>query len=226
MPGEQAHRFELFERDQPGTQTIIYVVVVVGYFIGQIAYLRFQRRTFILEKATSDFTELPSRRRGAMLEDARARLEHQIQTIESSVALLQLVDDAQGLEVMLESVMFYHAFVECILTGMTEGRMSKIVGKSDRFGQVIIDFQCTGNRTGNLCNLNRVRQACPEQIAFVIDEYLRLVFQSPKCSGMYDAIAITLKLAARLGSWLYVLSASCCRLTDRVIGELSHNMRL
>jgi hypothetical protein len=40
-----------------------------------------------------------------------------------------------------------------------------------------------------------VGQAGAEQIAFVIDEDLRLVFQPAKCGRVDDSITITLKVA-------------------------------
>jgi len=60
---------------------------------------------------------------------------------------------------------------------MPERCVSNIVSQGDGFGQVFIERQRAGNGAGNLGDFNRVREAGTEQVAFVIDENLGLVFQ-------------------------------------------------
>jgi hypothetical protein len=58
------------------------------------------------------------------------------------------------------------------------------------------------HRARDLGHFDAVRQAGAKQVAFVIDEDLRLVLEAPKRRGMHDAIAVALELAAHLGSRL------------------------
>ena len=62
-----------------------------------------------------------------MLEDAFARFEHQVQTIERAVALLERIDYAQALQVVLEAAVLFHAFVERVLPGVAERRVAEVV---------------------------------------------------------------------------------------------------
>ena len=53
-------------------------------------------------------------------------------------------------------------------------------------------------RARDLGDLDAVRQPRAEQVAFVIDEDLGLVFEAAEGGGMDDAVAVALELAARL----------------------------
>ena len=117
---------------------------------------------------------------------------------ELRIALLELIDRAQRLQVVLEAAVVAHAVVERILPGMTEGRVAEIVRQRDRFGQCLIQRQRAGDRAGDLRHLDRVRHPRAVQIAFVIDEHLGLVGQAAKGIGMDDAIAVALEFAAIL----------------------------
>jgi hypothetical protein len=48
VAGEQAHFLQLFQGEHAGAQSIVDIMVVVGDFVGEIAYLRFERRTTIV----------------------------------------------------------------------------------------------------------------------------------------------------------------------------------
>jgi hypothetical protein len=105
MAGEQAHALQLVKRQHAGTQAVVDIVVVVGDFVGQVADLRLQRGAAIFEKAPSEFAQFACPRRRAVLEDALARFEHQVEAVEGAVALFQAIDDAQALQVVLEAAM-------------------------------------------------------------------------------------------------------------------------
>ena len=62
-----------------------------------------------------------------MFQDSLARLEGEVQSRELCVALFEFVDDAQRLEVVFESAEIAQAFVERVLTGVTERGVAKIV---------------------------------------------------------------------------------------------------
>jgi hypothetical protein len=50
----------------------------------------------------------------------------------------------------------------------------------------------------------------------VIDEYLRLVFETTKCAGMYDAVAVALELASPLRRIFGYLTAARIAVGDGV----------
>ena len=55
--------------------------------------------------------------------------------------------------------------------------MPEIVPQRDRFGEVLIQRQCSGNCATDRSDLNRMGQPGPQMIAGPIQENLRLVFQ-------------------------------------------------
>ena len=110
-----------------------------------------------------------------MLEDAFAGLEGEVQPVERGVALLELVDHAQGLQVVLEAAVLAHAFVERILAGVAEGRVAEVVREADRFGQVFVEAQGARDGARDLRHFERMREPGAEQVALVIDEHLGLV---------------------------------------------------
>ena len=78
-----------------------------------------------------------------MLEDSFARLEREVQAGKLRVALLELVDDAQRLQVVLEAAVLAHAFVERVLAGVAERRVAEVVREADRLGQRLVEAQRT-----------------------------------------------------------------------------------
>src|SRR4249920_3323604 len=92
--------------------------------------------------------------------------------------------------------MFAHAFGERILAGMTKRRMAEIVRQRDRLDEILVQPQVACDRARDLCDLQRMRQAGAEQVAFVIDEDLRLVFEAPERRGMDDAVTVARELGA------------------------------
>ena len=132
-----------------------------------------------------------------MLENAFARFEAQIQAVERAVVLFQIVDHREALQVVLEAAVLAHAFVQRVLARMAERRMAEIVRERNRFDQVFVDAQIARHRTRNLRDFETVREARAEQVAFVIHENLRLVFEPAKRRRMDDAVAVALEFGAR-----------------------------
>ena len=135
-----------------------------------------------------------------MLEYPLARLESQVQAVEFGVAGLEQIDHPQALEVVLEALAIradlQQAVVERVLSGMAERRVPDIVSQCDGFDQVFMQTQRSGDRAGNLRHLERVRHAGAKQVAFVVEEDLRLVDQPAKRGAVHDAIAIALERIA------------------------------
>jgi hypothetical protein len=142
---EQRHRGQLLEREQARAHAVVDVVRVVGDLVGQVGQLRLQAGLGAVEKA-------PPRRRAraprcaargqrAVLEDALARLEGEVQAVVLGVALLQRVDHAQALQVVLEAAVLGHAVVERVLPGVAEGRVAQVVRQGDGLDQVLVQAQ-------------------------------------------------------------------------------------
>src|SRR5690349_16295519 len=132
-----------------------------------------------------------------MLEDAFARLEAQVKAVERTVMLFEIVDDGETLQVVLEAAVVSHAFVERILPGMAERRVSEIVCQRNRLDEIFVHAQIARDRTRDLRDFETMREPCAKQIALVIHEDLGLVLEPSESGRMNDAVAIPLKFCAR-----------------------------
>ena len=213
VPCESRHALQLLDAEQARSQAIVDVVIVVGDLVGQVRQLRFERRLRARDEALSHIAKQQRMRKRAMLEYSFARFKAKVQAIERGIALLELVDHTQALEVVLKAPgvggQFMHAGIEFILAGVTEGRMAKVMRERDRFGQVLVEPQAPGQHPGDLGDFQGVRQARTKQVAFVVDENLRLVLQPAKGPRMHDTVAIALEFAAVSRRRLRITPSPC-----------------
>ena len=132
-----------------------------------------------------------------MFQDAFAGLKAQVQAVKQRVTLLQVVHHAQALQVVLKTAVACHAFVEGILPGMAKGGVAQVMRQRNRLNQVFIEAQRAGDGAAQLRHLQGVRQARAEQVAFMVEEHLRLVNQPAESGGVDNAVAVSLELCAR-----------------------------
>src|SRR5258708_28048605 len=150
------------------------------------------------------FGELRKLRSGIiarMLNDAFAKFKRKIQPGKIKIALLELFDDAERVQIVIEAAtVCAHQFVELAFAGMAERGMANVVDESKRLGELGVQPQCRGDGAGNLCDLQRMRQAIPEMVGIAGGENLRLGFQAAKGARMNDAVAVTrVDTAVRMG---------------------------
>ncbi|KAG1247975.1 hypothetical protein G6F65_019876 [Rhizopus arrhizus] len=167
---EDRDLLQLFQRDQARAQAVVDVVVVVGHLVGQVGQLRFQRRLRAVQEAFAHVAQLARMRGRAMLQDAFARFEAQVQAVEVRIAFLQLVDHAQALQIVLKAPglgrQLAHAGVQFVLAGVAERRVAQVMRQRDGFGQVFGQPQAAGQCAPDLRDFQAVGQAGAEQIAF------------------------------------------------------------
>ena len=190
---EQRDILQLGQLQQARAQPVVDVVVVVGDLVGEVGDLRLEAWLALLQEALADLAEPAGVLDRTVLEDAFARLEREVEAVESAVALLELVDHAQRLQVVLEPAVLLHALVQRVLSGVAERRVPEVVRQGDRLDEVFVDAELPGDRATDLRDLERVRQARAEEIAFVIDEDLGLVLEPAERAGVDHAIAVPLE---------------------------------
>ena len=186
-------------------------MVVVGDGISDVRNLRLEPGLAALEKALADLAEFSCIARRAVLQDALAGLEHQVQPRELGVLRFEFVDDTQRLQVVLEAAVITHAGVQRVLTGMTERRVAEVVRQADRFGQRFAETEGACDRAAYLRYLQRVSQSRAIQVAFVIDEDLRLVHEAPERGRVNDAVPVPLIFTAVCGRRLLDAPAAALR---------------
>ncbi len=213
QPPVQRHVVEHGHVQQPRPQAVVDVVGVVGHAIGQIDDLGFKTGLSGVEESSSDTAglgRLESRCMvpTAMLEDALARLERQVQAVEVGVALFQVVHDPKALQVVFEATMVAHAQLQGVLSGMAERCVAEVVGQGHRLDQVLAEPQASRDGPAQLGHLQRMGQPGPEQVAFMVQEHLCLVDQAPKGGAVDDPVTVSLMRAPVRGLCFRVSAAA------------------
>src|SRR5208283_5660032 len=97
-----------------------------------------------------------------------------IQPIKGRVAVFELGDDSQCLSIMIEAAVRRHEFVEHILARVAEGRVAKIMRERKRLGEIVVEAERAGERAGDLTDLERMGEPCPEMVPLVRNKDLCL----------------------------------------------------
>src|SRR5690606_8424030 len=210
---------ELLQRQEPGAQAVVDIVVVVGDLVRDVRNLRLEPRLAPLDEAAAHVAELAGVAQRAVLQDAFPRLERKVQARERGVALLELVDDAQRLQVVLEAAELVHARVQLVLPGMPERRVAEIVREAHGLDEILVEAHRPGDRAGDLSHLERMREARAVVVAFVVDEDLGLVDEAAEGRGVDDAVAVALELVAIGGGRLGISPAARFGVVGGVRGE-------
>ena len=117
---------------------------------------------------------------GVVLHQSLADFPREIQAGEPRILLLQLLDDAEAMAVVLEATVLAHEPVERLLARVSEGRMAEVVREGDGLGQVLVEPQRARDVPGDAGDFHRVREPGAEVVAGAVEEDLRLVFQPAK----------------------------------------------
>ena len=129
-----------------------------------------------------------------MLDDALTHLERQVQPGETRVALLETLDDAQRVEVMVEALAESpHLTIERLFARVRERRVTDIVRQRQRFCEVFVQLQDVRHGARHLGDLNGVRQPVTEVVGKARGENLGLRLQTPERARMNYAVAVALK---------------------------------
>src|SRR5205807_5681653 len=170
--------------EQSGARGVVDVVVDVRDEIGDAHDLTFDRARAHLLGHADRRTRFALR----MLRDPVADFPGQVQ---AAAVVLEYVDDAQALLVMVEAA--GHQAVDDALAGVAERRVPQIVAERNRFGQLFVQPQHLRDRPRDLRDLERVGQARAVVIAGRGEEHLRFVLQAAEGLAVNDAVAIALK---------------------------------
>src|SRR5579862_41366 len=129
-----------------------------------------------------------------MFGDAFADFKAQIEAGEAGVTLLELLDDAQSVNIVIEvGAEAGHLAVKFLLAGMSEGRMADVVREGERFGEIFVETQDRGHGTRDLGDFDGVGEAVAEMVGKAGREDLRFGFQAAEGAGVNDAIAVALE---------------------------------
>jgi len=182
---------KLLEGYETRFQTIVDIVVVVGYLVCEIYELSLDGRDSAGHEVGHELGRMIIG--GLVLDDPLARLPRQVQPVEARITLFELVDHPQGLVVVLEPAEPFHETVEDFLASMTERRVAQIMGKGKGLGQLLIQPKNTGYRLADLRDFQGMGKPGPVIIALVVHENLSFVLKAAKCRAVDDPVAIPFK---------------------------------
>ena len=169
---------------QPRPHRVVDVVIHVGDDVGDARDLPFDGAGAMLRIGANRHAALPLR----VPRDAVAHFPRQVEAL---AVVLQHVDDAQALLVVIEPA--GNQIVEDPLAGMPERRVPEIVAEGNRFGQLLVQAKHLGDAAGDLGHLEGVRQPGAVVVAGRRKEHLRLVLEAAEGLAVDDPIAIALK---------------------------------
>ena len=179
-----------------GFIAVVEVGRVVRDFVGQVDELCFERRPLI-EQILGELWVLFRIVIVRVLDDAFAHLESQVQAAKGRVALLEIFDDAKGVQIVVEvESVLAHGRVERLLAGVAEGRMADVVNESQRFGEINVEAEGSGNSARDLRDFKGMGQAVAEVVGISSSEDLGLGLEATKGPRVNDAVAVTLKIVA------------------------------
>ena len=98
---------------------------------------------------------------------------------------------------------------------MPERRVSEIVTKADRLGQILVQAQRPGDTAGDAGGLERVREPGTVMVAARVDEDLRLVLEPAEGLRVHDPVSIPLKRRSQPTVVLRVRPPACLVRTHR-----------
>src|SRR6267378_986341 len=124
-----------------GFESVVEISGVVCNLVYPVDELRFEGRAQIEEV----FAKLRKFRGGIvarMLDDTLAHFKAEIQSGKIEIALFELLDDAQRVQIVIEmAAVRAHQFVELSLASMAERGMTDIVDESESFGELRVEAQ-------------------------------------------------------------------------------------
>jgi hypothetical protein len=134
-----------------------------------------------------------------VFDDALANAEGEIEAAVGGVALLEVLDDTQGVEVVVEAAaVALEALVQCALAGVAEGRVADVVNEGESLGEVFVEAELAGAGAGDLRDLDGVSEAAAEVVGGTAGEDLRLTSETAEGARLHDAFAVALKGSAKL----------------------------
>ena len=134
-----------------------------------------------------------------MLNDAFANFKRKIQPRKIGIALLELLDDAEGVQIVIEmAAASEHQFIQLLFAGMAKGRMADVMDKSECFRELGVQAQGGGGSAGDLRDFQGVRESIAKMVRIARGEHLRLGFEAAEGPGMNNAIAVA-RVATAIG---------------------------
>ena len=132
------------------------------------------------------------------------RLVGEVQPAKRGVWMLEVLDDTEGMGVVIETARIRHALFKRLFPRMTKRRVPQVMGQDDGLGQRFVGSKHGRKAAGDLSGLQGVCQSGAEMIVKRRREDLRLMLQAAEGRTLDDAVAVQLKRTANGLRWFGV----------------------
>jgi hypothetical protein len=100
-----------------------------------------------------------------VLDDSFADAQGQVETAVGGVTLLEVLDDAEGVQVVVEAAtVAAEALVEGALAGVAEGGMADVVDEGEGLGEIFVEAEGAGSCAGDLRDFHGVGESAAEVV--------------------------------------------------------------
>ena len=131
-----------------------------------------------------------------MFPETFADFPREVEAGEAGILLLQFLDDAEALVVVVEAAVRAHQAVERLLPLVAEGRVPEVVRQSDGLGEVLVQAERAGDVPRDRGDLHGVGEPGAEMVAAAVEEDLGLVLQAAEGAAVDHAVPVALELRA------------------------------
>ena len=140
--------------EQPGLNSVVKIGGEVGNLVGKIDELGLKGRA-MGEEVGRELRMGSGGVIAGVFHDAFADGEGKVETAVSGVALLKMLNDAEGVEVVIEAeIMALQATIECTLTGVAERWMADIVDECEGLSEIFVHIERAGDGASDLRDFN------------------------------------------------------------------------
>ena len=155
-----------------------------------------------------------------MLGQPLERLPAQIESGEIGIRRLDPRHQPKRMAIVVEPASISQRRRQCILSGMPEWRVAKVVGQAQRLGQILVEPQRARHRSPNLRDFDRMGQPNTEMVAVGGDEHLGFVAQAAEGDRVDDPVPIALEGVARTARAVDALGEGPAARSVRLRGEV------
>ena len=192
---------DVVDLQQARFHSIIKVCSEIRDLVGEVDNLRLQGRPSS-EQVAGKIGVLVGAVVARMLDDPLAHAERKVQSAVVRVTLLEVLNDAQRMEVVVEAqTVAFEALIQCTFARVAERRVADVVDQRQRLREILVQPQRLGNAARDLHDFDGVGETAAEVIGSAAGEYLRLPCEAAKGACLHDTFAIALKRRTRRAFW-------------------------
>jgi hypothetical protein len=129
-----------------------------------------------------------------VFDDAFAHRERQVQSSVRGIPLLEVLDDAQRMQIVVEpQAVLLEAAVERTLAGVAEGRVADVVDEGEGFREIFVQPERFRDLASDLRDFHGVREARTEVVGGARGEDLGFSGKAPKSARLDNAFPVALE---------------------------------